>query len=205
MKNNGLSITNLISCLLFIGLLSGCMTSKSTTPEETSKHLGAIALLPVDARLLNGEVTNGNTILDQVLNAYVQDNNIKGIKTVSQEQQDTMRIKFNQPRLEEAISLGRELKVQGVLITNLTRFHERGGKEYSVTTPASIAFDYRLLEIESGETLCTGSFDETQQSFSENVLSLGKIWKRGGKWITAAELAREGVEESFKECQYLTP
>jgi hypothetical protein len=39
-------------------------------------------------------------------------------------------------------------------------------------------------------------FEETQQPLSENVLDLPAFVKRGAKWVTAGELAREGVHKA---------
>ena len=39
-------------------------------------------------------------------------------------------------------------------------------------------------------------FDETQQALSENIFRFFTFLRRGGKWITAGELAREGVRKA---------
>jgi len=40
-------------------------------------------------------------------------------------------------------------------------------------------------------------FDENQQALTENLLGIGKFFKRGGKWITAEALSKEGVEKGL--------
>jgi hypothetical protein len=69
-----------------------------------------------------------------------------------------------------------------------------------VAHPASIAFDYKLLEAGSGRTLCSGVFDETQQALSENIFDFARFTKRGLKWITGEALAREGLEQRLSNC-----
>lgn len=73
------------------------------------------------------------------------------------------------------------------------RFQERQGGNFSVIRPASVGFHMHLYD---GDTLVgVFAFDETQQPLSENVLRIFTFFKRGAKWITAGELAREGVHK----------
>jgi hypothetical protein len=77
------------------------------------------------------------------------------------------------------------------------RYQERQGGNFSVVKPASVGFHAHLFE---GNVL-TGLyvFDETQQPLSDNVLRIFTFFKRGGKWITAGELAREGVHKAVED------
>lgn len=71
------------------------------------------------------------------------------------------------------------------------RFEERKGGNFAVEKPAGVGFHMHLME---GSVLGrVFVFDEDQQALSENVLKIGKFLRRGGKWITAEQLAEEGV------------
>ena len=74
------------------------------------------------------------------------------------------------------------------------RYQERQGGNFSVIRPASAGFHTHVFE--GGTLLQTIVFDETQQPLSENILRLFTFIRRGGKWITVGELAREGVQKS---------
>jgi hypothetical protein len=75
------------------------------------------------------------------------------------------------------------------------RFEERQGGNFSVLKPASVGFHVHLYQ---GRTLASVFvFDETQRPLSENVLRLPSFLKRGAKWITVEELAREGVHKAL--------
>jgi hypothetical protein len=75
------------------------------------------------------------------------------------------------------------------------RFQERQGGNFSVVRPASVGFHVHLYE---GSSLVrVFAFDETQKPLSENVLGVFTFFKRGAKWITAGELAREGVHQAI--------
>lgn len=91
--------------------------------------------------------------------------------------------------------IGEKSGTDAVLYGRIFRYEERVGKIYSVQTPASVAFDLHLVRTSDGAIIWKGRFDETQASLMENILKLPAYFKRGFKWLTAGELAREGVEE----------
>lgn len=75
------------------------------------------------------------------------------------------------------------------------RFQERQGGNFSVVRPASVGFHVHLFE--GGRLVDVFVFDETQQPLSDNVFRFFTFLKRGGRWITAGELAREGVHKAI--------
>lgn len=93
---------------------------------------------------------------------------------------------------------GVELGVDGVIVGYVYRFRERQGYPYSVKKPASVAFDVHLVRVSDGLVLWRASFDKTQSSLMENLFQLSSFFKQGGKWVTARELADEGVAEMLK-------
>ena len=108
-------------------------------------------------------------------------------------------------RLSLALAVGRRAQTDAVLICTVYHYVEREGKKRAIVHPASVAFNYRLVLTETGRTICSGVFDETQQALFDNLFSLPIAIKRGFKWITAEELLREGVVGKFEECPYLNP
>ena len=100
---------------------------------------------------------------------------------------------------------GKRFGCNAVLEVFLERYQERIGGEYAVEQPASVAFSYRLIGVDSGGVLCRGTFDEVQQSVAENIFAFGKARKRGFTWVTAEELLREGLREKLSGCSYLVP
>jgi len=48
--------------------------------------------------------------------------------------------------------------------------------------------------VKDGQLVWRGIFEETQQALSENILKIGAFIKRKARWITARELAAEGLE-----------
>ncbi len=94
---------------------------------------------------------------------------------------------------EAALELARSYNADGILVGYLYQFKERQGKRYSVVQPASVAFDMALLDARNGQIAWKGVFIETQRALSDDLLSFGDFVKRGGRWLTAEELARDGI------------
>ena len=74
------------------------------------------------------------------------------------------------------------------------RFQERRGGAFSVERPASVGFHVHFFD--SSGLAKVFVFDETQQPLSENVFSFFTFLKRKATWITAGDLAREGVRKA---------
>jgi len=95
-----------------------------------------------------------------------------------------------------AVSAGKNLGVDAVMTGVISRYTERKGSQIGVEAPASVAFSVMLLDTESGEILWETYFSETQKALLDNVYDVKKFFKRGAKWITADELAKEGARKS---------
>jgi len=94
--------------------------------------------------------------------------------------------------------VGSELGVEGVIVGYVYRFRERKGASYSVEQPASVAFELHLVRVEDGAVVWRGHFDKTQSSLMENLLQLTSFYRERGRWVTAEELAEEGMEQVLK-------
>ncbi len=102
----------------------------------------------------------------------------------------TLSTEFGGRLEEKGISTADE-KDRRALKVLIFRFEERRGGNFAVERPASVGFHSHLYE---GDTLLSVFvFDETQRPLSENVFRLPSFLRRGARWVTAGELAREGV------------
>jgi hypothetical protein len=95
--------------------------------------------------------------------------------------------------------LGQLVYADAVISGRLLRFREREGESIGVKNPASVAFVLELWDIKRGDSIWTARFDETQKPLSENLFALGQVGSRGVRWLTAEELARDGVRKSVAE------
>ena len=65
--------------------------------------------------------------------------------------------------------------------------------------PAMVALRLVWLDPDEEKILRAFSFDEEQKSLAENLLDIGSFLRRGGHWITAEELAAEGIRRGLED------
>ena len=94
---------------------------------------------------------------------------------------------------------GLRLEADAVVVGNIYRFRERVGSDYGAERPASVAFTLAMVRVEDSSVIWSTVFDETQHSLMENLFNIGTFFKRGGKWLTAEQLARYGLQEIVDE------
>jgi hypothetical protein len=44
-----------------------------------------------------------------------------------------------------------------------------------------------------------GIFDKTQKSLMEDLFQISSFFRGGGKWLTAEQLSKQGMDEIFKK------
>ena len=189
-------------------LCTNCVSQQVIGNHEqiTVEHIAVLSadLIPTSEYNENGttqkSLEEGRDVLDKSILQYFSGKN--GIEFISLEKQETLLKEYNQDRLAQARNIGRQLKADAVLVSQIQRYSDRDGKNYSVKSPASLAFKYHLILTQSGQTLCMGSFDASQKPWLENLLSFKKTMSRGGKWIKGEDLALEAVSEKFNTCRY---
>ena len=97
---------------------------------------------------------------------------------------------------------GEALRADLVMTGFVWRYKNRVGGDRAASSPASVGFDLILIHTADGKMLWTERFEETQRALSENILNAKTFLDRGGKWVTAEELAKEGLREIFKKYPY---
>lgn len=180
------------SAILTILLALATICPNGAPAEEAAR----IMVLPVEAGNLGAKevLVNFTTLLQEYFAEQPQ------VVILSDDQLESLLGGATGNRQQLIRVAGEKLNCQAALLITLKRYRERLGDEYSATEPASLAFEFRLVNTIDGNLLCYGQFDETQQPVSENILAIGKAFKRGFKWITVAELTREGLRHKFESC-----
>jgi len=75
------------------------------------------------------------------------------------------------------------------------RFQERRGGNFAVDRPAGVGLHMHIIE---GTVIGrTYVFDEDQKALSQNILGIGKFFRRGAKWITVEQLAEEAINSGI--------
>lgn len=192
----------------FCLLLSACQPSpQAESPAPTAAPPGSIVVMPVDTPAQQGHPANakeqkslseGGNAMAGLLQEYFTEAKVKNVRFLDQNQIEASLADRTGSRQSLARKVATQLNSDAVLLFTLRRYSEREGTDYAAAKPASIAFDYRLLAAGSGETICAGSFDEEEKSLLENILSFDS--KRGLRWRTAREFAKEALGQKLSAC-----
>lgn len=105
----------------------------------------------------------------------------------------------NQAALRRWSAIGRCMNVDLLVVPQMLEFRERAGGELGVSKPAKIVMDVFLIDVRNESLIGRSRFDETQTALTSNLLEADKFFKRGGKWVSGSQLAREGMVKAVKE------
>ncbi|MFU2207442.1 hypothetical protein [Solidesulfovibrio sp. C21] len=86
-----------------------------------------------------------------------------------------------------------------VLVPLVIDWNAREGSEIGATKPASVNLSLTLVNVRTGGIVKTFHFNETQQTLASNILEAKKFVSRNGRWLSAMELAQEGLKQGIKE------
>lgn len=201
--------TVFLASLAVLTLLSGCARTAKTAPEELLP-IKTIIVLPVEidtdsqntrSPKETQQLEKGQKIVDTMLAEYFAGR--EDIDLLTPGQRDALDKDMNRCRTTAAVTICRTKRADAVLLCTLHRFTEREGSEYSIVSPASVAFDYKLIQAETGQTICSGVFSETQQPLLDDMFQFFKKAQRGVKWLSAEELVRAGFQQKIADCPYL--
>lgn len=99
--------------------------------------------------------------------------------------------------------LGEAVYADAVLVGRMRRYRERVGDEWGAKSPASVSFVLDLVDVRRGDVIWSANYDETQKSLSENIFAIGNIGERGVRWLTADQLAQDGVKRAVGQLHQL--
>ena len=101
--------------------------------------------------------------------------------------------------LEYWTQVGACLDADMIVVPQLTEWNERQGGSMGAQRPAAVTMDFYLIDVKKGQLVQRFHFEETQQTLTSNLLTIGKFVNRGGRWVTAEDLAREGMYQAMLE------
>jgi len=201
-------------CCSFV--LFGCGVKEGEKSEPESARLSrvsCIGVLPI-ASMGEGESVplyipqkknsrHAIQVMTEILSQELGGKN--GIRFVDIEQIDALNMTGGESSLDIDRMVGKRINCNAILETTVNRFTERVGGRYSVESPASVAFEMRLISLEDGAVIWSAKFDETQKSVMENILEWKKANARGFVWLSAEELMREGIKGKLADSPFLNP
>ncbi|OQX02975.1 MAG: hypothetical protein BWK80_56730 [Desulfobacteraceae bacterium IS3] len=138
-----------------------------------------------------------NILTEQLVNLFKTRNDFKLIPFAHDQQARSGAAEHKEGFSERdmLIEAGRKFGADAVMGGYIYRFRDRAGSDYSVDSPASVAFGLHLLRVADGRVLWSAHFDETQHSLNENLFHFDTFLKREGKWITGREMAISALQD----------
>jgi hypothetical protein len=201
----------LITAVTLVLLLAGCAGKLYEHEEIERLPVNAIAVLPVEIVIADkaDRVTQekkllleeGRETMDRLISEYFAGK--ASIRIISEDEIAAMPDQSSRNRTARARSISQTGGQDAVLLVTLHEYQKRHGTTYSVDTPPSVTFDDKLIMAETGRERCSGLFQETQQPLTSNIFNFFTAKRRGFKWITAEEMAGEGIRNKFGDCPYL--
>jgi TolB-like protein len=190
--------------MLFI---NNAFSAEETDPVKDKPYIKIekIAVMPFSSKLTGvGETmtTKEQFLTDSMYGELTA--KVKGIEFISPQSSGEELTKVGEDNsilLDKSavIEAGKNLGADAVLFGYISEYKEREGGELGVSSAASVAFSVQLLNTKDGQILWEDYFAETQRPLSENLLEVRKFFRRGAKWITADDLAKEGIVEVVNE------
>jgi hypothetical protein len=186
-------------CLYLISCAGAVTETGSYSKKPIQIHKIVVVPMSTGPEVQDGMSAERSRFLTSEL--YQELNNkIKGktIVALGSSTDEFNKLKEENPKLgylNLAMEVGKNLNSDSVLIGNISTFREREGGELGITAPASVAFGVQLINPDTGERFWEAYYAETQETLLQNVTKIGKFFKRKGKWVTANQLAKEGVIE----------
>ena len=101
--------------------------------------------------------------------------------------------------LEYWAAVGKSLNADMILVPQVTGWQEREGGSCGVEKPAAVTMDFYLIDVKNAALVNRYHFEETQETLTSNLLTFGKFVERKGRWVTALDLATEGMHQAVRE------
>lgn len=96
-------------------------------------------------------------------------------------------------------SVGKCVRAEYLIIPQIITLRERQGSAMGVEKSAKVNMSVFVMNVETGGLMKYAHFDEEQHTLMDNILETKKFLERKGRWLTALELAQEGIHKSIAE------
>lgn len=208
----------LMALLLMLLALAACQRRPQST-AELPRHLGAaarVAVAPFSQPTQPGELITGQIprqqgrisqddllLLDRDLREALVSATSRHYMFIPRrhaaQDPNSARSTVQPSALPRWVAYGREHGVDYLLVPQVLDWHEREGSGAGVTEAAHVRLEFFLINLESGEPVQRSIFEEKQVGLTENLLSVPSFIRRKGVWITAPQLADDGIRKAVGE------
>ncbi|WP_320175959.1 hypothetical protein [Maridesulfovibrio sp.] len=208
----------LILCVFALGALSGCATKSDLVklPRPSGKIAVAGFTNPVfNWELLAGYLPHEGKPIDKDILQKLDDKMVGVLSkhgvtafarpAITRQCQEIEVFENLGGRREAAfaywVKVGQCMSADYILVPQILFWQDLRGMQKADFNiqPASVIIDLYLIDVNNRRIIRRFHYDETQQTLMENVLEADTFFKRGGKWVTAMQLADEALETGLME------
>ena len=192
-----------------ISLLAACQKTTPSTPDLPDLKVGVVGVEQPKGTtdLLAGFIPEDRVLASDQAVATFNEELMKLLKTTTHRSYVFIpKAGGADPRerngaLAHWAKIGKDMGVDLLIVPQILDWSERAGSSAGVTTSAAVNMDFYLIDVrEPGGALVSRShFKEKQVGLSDNLMNFDTFLKRGAKWLTAQELAMEGMQKMIKE------
>ncbi len=97
---------------------------------------------------------------------------------------------------EAAARVASAVGADATLTATVSRFRERVGGDYGATEASSVGLELRVVSTKEKAVVWKADYAVTQEPLTYNLWNFWQVLRGGAHWLTAAELARIGVDEA---------
>lgn len=101
--------------------------------------------------------------------------------------------------LTEWVAYGKSNAVEMLIVPQVLDWRQRDGSPAGVTESAAVRLEFFLIDVRTGGIVNRSVLEEKQLGLLDDLGHAGKFFKRHGAWITAEELAEEGMHKAVKD------
>lgn len=205
----------LLFALLTVALLAGC-AERRIPPIERPAGVYAVAgvtnprydwqllagYLPMEGRGVPREVL---VQLDDTVEELLAQHGELGLIPSASTRQCQEIVTFENTSgshisaLEYWVQVGRCVECDYLVVPQLLYWQEREGSDWGVDRPAGVVMDVYIIDVQNERLLARRHYDETQRPLTSDLGNAARHFERGGKWLTAGELARYGLDRMLQE------
>ncbi len=200
---------------LAIMVLAGCATEKIQPVAPLSAvSVGIVgAIQPMGTTdLLAGYIPEGRELAPSEALIAFDDSLLDQVKAQADKARTIVPIPSakgvnpSQPRSAERntalthwVAVGKKANVELIIVPQILNWHERQGSNAGVVSSAEVDVQFYLIDTVNATLVSRSVYREKQQSLAGNLLDAKTFFKRGGKWVTAQQLADEGIAKMIQE------
>lgn len=188
--------------LLLVGLLMLAACTRATTPPVEIAQDPAIGAIPIRTVAIVPAIATGSELAPGATDAVTELLASAAARAGIWRLVEPSALRVTAPKEGESAAaragdVAAKAKADAGLTAEITRFRERIGGDLGVSEPASVALRLFLVPAGRAQAAWRADYAFTQEPLAYNLWNFWQVQRGGVKWLTAAEIAKIGIDEAI--------